>query len=397
MARSSPPTVDATRLTDLIADLVRIPSVNPMLVRGGAGEGAIAAHLADVCRRLGMTVTVEDAAPGRPNVVAVLPGSDPAGGRRLLLNGHMDTVGLAGMQAPFTPEIRAARLYGRGAFDMKASLAAMVAAVAAFRSTGRTLLGDIVLTFVSDEEHLSVGTAAIAGRVSADAAIVTEPTGLAICVAHKGFLWATIRTEGRAAHGSNYGVGVDAIARMGRVLARLELLERDVLPRRTHPLLGRPSLHASLIQGGEGLSTYPPSCELALERRTLPNETDDAVRAELQGILDSLRERDSTFQASLRVCGARPGLEADRGVGVVPALHRACVTVRGEEPAYTGAAFWTDAALLAGAGVPTVLFGPAGDGAHADVEYVDLPSAVACAQVLVNTIDEFCGSERASA
>jgi len=397
MARPTPPTVDATRLTDLVADLVRIPSVNPMLVPGGAGEGAIAAHLADVCRRLGMTVTVEDAAPGRPNVVAVLPGSDPARGRRLLLNGHMDTVGPAGMQAPFTPEIRAARLYGRGALDMKASLAAMVAAVAALRATGRALLGDVVLTFVSDEEHLSVGTAAIAGRVGADAAIVTEPTGLALCVAHKGFLWATIRTEGRAAHGSNYGAGVDAIARMGRVLAGLELLERDVLPRRTHPLLGRPSLHASVIRGGEGLSTYPPSCELALERRTLPDESEDAVRAELQGILDALRQRDPTFEASLRVSGARPGMEADRGAGVVPALHRACVAVRGEEPAYTGAAFWTDAALLAGAGVPTVLFGPAGDGAHADVEYVDLPSVVACAQVLVNTIEEFCGAERASA
>ncbi|HXX37291.1 MAG TPA: M20/M25/M40 family metallo-hydrolase [bacterium] len=391
MGYSMVPTVDTIWLTDLAANLVRIPSVNPVLVPGGAGEGALATHLAEVCRGLGMTVMLEDAAPGRPNVIAVLPGSDPSRGRRLLLNGHMDTVGPGGMRAPFTPEIRGTRLYGRGSCDMKASLAAMVAAVAAFRRAQRPLLGDVVLTFVSDEEHMSVGTAAIAGRVHADAAIVTEPTGLAICVAHKGFLWATIRTEGRAAHGSDYGAGIDAIARMGRVLEALERLERDVLPRRVHPLLGRPSLHASLIRGGEGWSTYPPSCDLALERRTLPDETDDGVRAELEGVINGLRREDPAFRATLAVSGARPGLEADRNGGAVPALHRACLAVRGESPEYSGAAYWTDAALLAAADVPTVLFGPAGSGMHADTEYVDLPSVATCAQVLANTIAEFCG------
>jgi acetylornithine deacetylase len=382
--------VDAEFMTDLLRSLVRIPSVNPALVQGGEGEGAVARHLADVCLGLGLDVTVEEAAAGRPNVVAVLRGADPARGRRLLLNGHTDTVGAAGMRAPFEPQIRGARLYGRGAVDMKAGLAAMVAAIAALRAAGRAPAGDVVLTFAADEEYLSVGSAALAGRLRADGAIVTEPTALEICVAHKGFLWGTIRTEGRAAHGSDYEGGIDAIARMGRVLEALERLERDVLPRRVHPLLGRASMHASVIRGGEGLSTYPPYCELQFERRTLPDETDSAVRAEYQALLDRLRADDATFRASFEVTGVRPGLEADRDAAVVSALSEAYAAVCGNPPAYTGVAYWTDAALFAGAGIPTVLFGPAGAGAHADEEYVDIESAVTCARVLANTIERFC-------
>jgi acetylornithine deacetylase len=386
------PAVDEAFITDLLVSLVRIPSVNPALVPGGVGEGAIARYLADVCRGLGLIVTMEDAAPGRPNVVARLPGVDPARGRRLLLNGHTDTVGPAGMQDPFVPELRGPRLYGRGAVDMKAGLAAMVGAVAALRAAGCAPAGDVILTFAADEEYLSAGTAALAGQLEADGAIVTEPTALAICTAHKGFVWATIRTEGRASHGSDHATGVDAIARMGRVLEALERLERDVLPRRSHPLLGRASLHASLIRGGEGLSTYPPSCELQVERRTLPHETETTVRAECETLLQRLRDDDATFRASIEVTGARPGLEVARDAAVVTALSEACAAVRGEAPVLTGAAYWTDAALLAEAGIPTVLFGPTGAGMHADEEYVEVASVVTCAQILVDTIERFCGA-----
>lgn len=383
--------VDPALITDLLEALVRIPSVNPDLVPGAPGEGEVARYLAAACARLGMRVSVEDAAPGRPNVIAVLPGADPARGRSLMLNGHMDTVGTAGMEAPFAPERREGRLYGRGASDMKGSLAAMVGAVAAVLASGRVLLGDVILTFVADEEYLSIGTAAVARTLRADAAIVTEPTALDICVAHKGFLWATVRTEGRAAHGSDYRAGVDAILHMGRVLAALERLDRDVLPRRTHPLLGRPSVHASVIEGGEGLSTYPPSCRLALERRTLPEEHEEDVRAELQTLLDALGRDDPRFRASLEVTGMRPGLEADRRAGIVEVLSHVCADVRGSAPAYVGAAFWCDAALLAQAGIPTVIFGPSGAGWHAQVEYADLPSVVTCARILARVVAEFCG------
>ncbi len=384
--------VDPRFVTDLLGALVRIPSMNPHLVPGAAGEGELARYLAAACGRLGMQVNVEEPAPGRPNVIAVLPGADPGRGRRLMLNGHLDTVGITGMEAPFAPVERDGRLYGRGAYDMKGSLAAMIAAVAGLRGGGLVPLGDVILTFVADEEYLSVGTAAVAAKWRADAAIVAEPTALRICVAHKGFVWATVRTEGHAAHGSDHDAGVDAIIHMGRVLSALDRWEHEVLPRRAHPLLGRASLHASLIEGGEGLSTYPPSCVLSIERRTLPDETDAGVRDELEEMLAALRRDDPRFHASLEVTGARPGLEVGRDAAIVEILDKALTDLHGAAPSYMGAGFWCDAALLAQAGIPTVIFGPAGAGAHAAVEYVDLSSVVTCARVLARVIVEFCGT-----
>lgn len=389
--------VDPRLVTTLVEDLVAIPSVNPALIPGAPGEAEVARFLAAACGRLGMEVTVEDVAPGRPNVIAVIPGSDAARGRSLMLNGHMDTVGAAGMDAPFSPSRHDNRLYGRGSVDMKGGLAAMIGAAAALHDAGVAPCGDVFLTFVADEEHLSLGTAAVAAARRADAAIVTEATDLRVCVAHKGFVWATIRTDGRAAHGSDYEVGVDAIAHMGRVLAGLERLDREVLTRRIHPLLGHPSVHASVIQGGEGLSTYPPSCSLVLERRTLPQETEDEVRAELQEMLASLARTDPLFHASFEVTCVRPGLEVDRGADIVQALHGAYMDLRETPPAYIGYGAWFDAALLARAGIPAVIFGPSGAGAHAVVEYVDLPSIVACAEILAQTIARFCGLTRRNA
>jgi len=382
----------ATFVTDLLDALVRIPSVNPELVPGAAGEAEIARHLATVCERLGMRVSVEEAAPGRPNVVAVLPGTDPARGRTLLLNGHTDTVGTAGMDAPFVPRREGDRLYGRGANDMKAGLAAMIGAVAALRAANVTPRGDVMLAFVADEEYLSVGTEALAKTHRADAAIITEPSRLALCIAHKGFVWARVRTEGRAAHGSNYDAGLDAIAHMGRVLAALERLEADVFPRRAHPLVGRPSVHASAIEGGEGLSTYPPSCTLTLERRTLPGESEAAVRTELEEIFAVLSRQDPSFHASVELIGARAGLEVDPDADIVRAVDGAALEVIGERPAHVGMRAWCDAALLAERGIPTVIYGPSGAGGHSPGEYVELPSVVSCARVLEQTIRRFCGT-----
>jgi acetylornithine deacetylase len=382
--------VDAGAITRVLEALVRIPSVNPALVPGGAGEAEIARWLARECERLGMQVSVEEVAPGRPNVVAILRGTEPAGGRRLLLNGHTDTVGAAGMPEAFTPVLRGGRLYGRGSSDMKAGLAAMVGAVAAILAAGKLPRGDVLLTFVVDEEHASIGTDAIAQRHRADGAIVTEPTGLRICLAHKGFLWATIRTEGRAAHGSDYTAGIDAIMHMGRVLGAIERLDREVLGARSHPLLGRPSIHASVISGGEGPSTYPPSCTLMLERRTLPSESAADVRLELSAMLASLTAADPSVRASLDVTLARPGLEVDPDAGIVRSLHAASRRRMGRDPEQVGMSPWFDAAVLAQAGIPTVIFGPSGAGWHGDEEYVDLASVAHCAGILADTIMDFC-------
>ena len=371
-------------LHDLLADLVAIDSVNPDLVPGGAGEEAIARFVADWLEQAGLEVQVQQAAPGRLNVIGVASGS--GGGRSLLLNAHMDTVSLGGVDGPLSPRIDEGRMYGRGAYDMKAGLAAIMwAGAEAARSPRR---GDVIVTGVCDEEFASIGAQALAAAWSADAAIVTEPTGaqLALAVAHKGFSWHQIEVRGRAAHGSRPDEGVDAIARMGRVLALIEALQDDLESRPPHPLLGHGSIHASLIEGGRELSTYPAGCLLELERRTLPGENAPRVEAELQSLLDRLRDDDPTFEATLRTTLVRPPLETS----LDEPIARASLAALGDAEVI-GVAFWADSALIAASGTPTVIFGPGGAGAHADVEWVDLVQLDRCAEALVSVIDSFCG------
>ena len=184
----------------LLRELVAVNSVNPTLVPGAPGEQQIADLVAAHLRRSGLDVSVEAVAPGRPNVVGVLEGR--AKGRTLMFCGHTDTVGVAGMTDPFTPLERDGRLYGRGAQDMKGGVAAMMAAAAAVAAAGGLASGRLIVAAVVDEEHSSIGADALVKTWRADAAVVTEPTDLAIAVGHKGFAWVEIVVEGRAAHGS---------------------------------------------------------------------------------------------------------------------------------------------------------------------------------------------------
>lgn len=383
--------VDRTRLTQLLARLVATESINPSLVEGGGGEGAIAGVLVDECRRAGLDVALDEVASGRANVVATIRGGRP--GPRLLLNGHMDTVGVEGMEAPFAGVVLGRQMFGRGTYDMKASLAAMVEAGRVVASRGLPA-GSVVLAFVIDEEYESLGTADLIRRYGAglaDTAIVTEPTALDVCLAHKGFVWARLEVRGRAAHGSRHEEGDDAIVRMGHVLAALERLDRHVLPARRHPLLGRASVHASTIHGGAGLSTYPDRCLLEVERRTLPGESDEAVLAELRAVLDQAGVTSPGLTGQVEVLLSRPPFEADPQSPIVQILAEGVRAARGGAGRFVGESPWFDAALLGAAGIPTVMFGPAGDGAHAAVEWVDLPSVVTCAEVLADVAQRFCG------
>ena len=271
----------------LLRDLVAIDSVNPSLVSGAAGEAQIADAIASHMRGLGLDVEVQEAAPGRPNVIGVLEGSRP--GRALMFCGHTDTVGVAGMNAPFRPEERDGRVYGRGAQDMKGGVAAMIDAARVARERGFDC-GRLIVAAVVDEEFGSIGADALVTRWKADGAVVTEPTDLQIGIAHKGFAWASVETRGRAAHGSRPRDGRDAILRMGRVLQRIERLDRDLQSRPAHPLLGTASVHASIIEGGRELSSYPDLCRLQLERRTVPGETGATFRAETEAVLRSRRK-----------------------------------------------------------------------------------------------------------
>lgn len=378
------------KVTQYLVEMVRIDSVNPSLVPGAAGEAEMAAWLADTCARLGLDVETQEPEAGRPNVVARWQGS--GGGRSLLLTGHTDTVTVESMEGdPFDARIEDGRLYGRGALDMKGGLAAILGAVDALQTGGFQPRGDVILGFVSDEEWTSVGTEALVERVQADAAILTEPTDMDIYVANKGFAALVITTRGRAAHGSRFDEGIDAIAHMGRVLNELEHMERETFPQRTHLILGRPSVHASFVEGGLGWSSYPDRCELKLEHRLLPGDSTDDVIALWEEVFERLKAEDSQFDATIKLDFARFAYEIERDAPIVQTLYAAIKAVAGDEPAYGGMTAWLDAALLGEAGIPTVVYGPGGEGLHAAVEYVNLDDVHRCALALAEATARWAG------
>jgi len=380
--------IDREYLVNTLRDLIRINSINPSLAPGGAGEAEIAAYVAEAMRRLGLGVKTHEPQPGRMSVVGTLTGT--SGGRSLMLNAHMDTVGVDEMPNPFSAEVREGRVYGRGAYDMKGSLAACLAAIKALVDSGTSLGGDLLIAAVADEEYASLGTAEVVKHYRPDAAIVTEPTELAICIAHKGFVWLEVETVGRAAHGSNFAEGVDANMLMGRFLAELESLERDLRGRKGHFLVGPASLHAATLSGGTELSMYAARCKLHIERRTIPGETEAQVVAELQAIVERLSAADPSFQATVKPFFVRNSFFVSPDVPIVRALEHAAASVLGKPPDMVGKPFWMDAALFSAAGIETVVLGPSGAGAHAKEEWVDLRSVEDTARILVETAAGYC-------
>jgi acetylornithine deacetylase len=377
---------DAVALTRA---LVAIDSRNPHLVPGAEGEGACARALAEVLGTWGFRVALFDSAPHRPNVVARI---GRPGGRTLMFNGHIDTVGVEGMtHAPFDPAIVDDKLFGRGSCDMKGGVAAMCAAAVHAADAG--IDGEIVIAAVTDEEWQSVGTTALlAHGVRADAAIVTEPTCLAIGPAHRGFAWAVVTVHGVAAHGSRYDVGVDANTMAGVLLAELDEYQRTILPQRTHPLLGRGSFHAARISGGLGLSTFADRCVVEFERRTLPGETGATFEAELRAACDRLAARDPRFHADIDVTFVQAANDVAVDAPIVQALARAVEAVEGQPAAVEGLSYWTDAALLSAAGIPAICYGP-GDIrlAHSATEWVPVAEVRRATAVLAQTAIDWFG------
>jgi acetylornithine deacetylase len=369
---------------ELLSQLVAIDSVNPSLVPGGAGEREIAAFVAAWARDAGLEAELLEATAGRPSVVVRARGS--GGGRSLLLCGHCDTVTLEGMHDPGV-RLDGDRLYGRGTYDMKAGVAA--ALIACREAAALDLPGDVIVAAVADEEHASLGVQEVLATVRADAAVVTEPTELDVIVAHRGFVWSEIEVTGRAAHGSRPHLGVDAIVKTGPILTALGELDA-ALGEHTHPLLGRGSVHASLIQGGEELSSYPARCVVGLERRTLPGESAADVEGELAALLDACRAADPELRAEQRTLLVREPFEADADGELADVVRAAATDVLGTPPAVAGASYWADAAFIAAAGIPTVMFGPAGEGAHAAEEWVSITSTDAVARTLVTVAQRVC-------
>ncbi|MBW7932934.1 MAG: ArgE/DapE family deacylase [Gemmatimonadaceae bacterium] len=383
-----PPRGDAVALT---AALVAVDSRNPVLAPDAPGEGEVARLLADILTAWGFRVALMESAPNRPNVVARI---GRPGGRTLMFNGHLDTVGVAGMtHPPFEPVVREGNLFGRGSCDMKGGVAAMCAAAALAADAG--IDGEIIVAGVTDEEWRSAGTSAlIAHGVRADAAIVTEPTRLAIGPAHRGFAWAAVTVHGVAAHGSRYDVGVDANTMAGHLLAELDAYQNAILPQRTHPLLGRGSFHAARLSGGIGLSTYADTCRIEFERRTLPGENGESFAAELRAACDRVAARDPRFRADVEVTFVQASNDIAVDAPIARTLARAVESVEGTPAAVEGLSYWTDAALLSAAGIPAICYGP-GDIrlAHSATEWVPVDEVRRATAVLAQTaVDWFGGA-----
>ena len=376
---SDPATQDVLALT---GQLVGIDSVNPSLVAGAAGEHAIAGYVRDWSLGCGLDAQIVLGPDSRPNVI--VRGGRGGGGRTLLLCGHLDTVGHATSSVPL---VDGGRLYGRGSYDMKAGLAA--ALVACREAAAAGIRGQVLVAAVADEEHSSTGVQAVLPHLTADAAVVTEPTELEVAVAHKGFVWTEIEVIGRAAHGSRPHLGVNAITHAGGVIAAVSGLDRELAARPAHPLLGHSTVHASLISGGTGESTVPQRCTLTLERRTLPGQSVEEVEADIAALLDRCGQHQPDLSTRTRTVLARPALETSAAEPIVSMMLDAATRVDGRPRKPTGLSYWADSAFLSAAGIPTVLFGPSGDGAHADIEWVDLDSVLSCTEALTVLAREF--------
>jgi acetylornithine deacetylase len=376
----------ATGMTalDLLEALVRIDSVNPGLDPAGAGETQIAAWIARWGRDAGLRADVLEKTAGRPSVI--VRGGRACGGRRLLLCGHLDTVGLAGIPGGLIPRAEGDRLYARGAYDMKAGLAAALIACRDAALAG--IDGEVVVAAVADEELASLGIQDVLAHLDPagfDGAVVTEPTERQAGTAHRGFAWTEITVTGVAAHGSRPHLGADAILAAGHHLTALDHLDRQ-LRSRPHPFLGPGNLHASLISGGTEQSTIPDRCLFTIERRTLPGETLEHLEADIAHLIEQCRPADPRITVTARTVLHRPPMQTPPDAPIVQALLAAA----GPGTSVAPMSYWADSAFLAQAGIPTVLYGPEGDGAHADVEWVSRSGTSTAATVLTQLTRDFC-------
>ena len=378
--------IDEAFITKTLADLVKINSVNPALEKGAPGEAEIGTYIFNILSSLNFECTINTISPGRVNLVAKRRGS--GNGQSLMLNAHMDTVGVEGMANPFGSVIRDGKLYGRGAYDMKGSIAAILGMAKIVSENNINLSGDLILTFVADEEHESLGAFELIKNIKADACIVTEPTDLKICLGHRGFGVYEITTEGKVAHGGLHREGVDANLKMGLVLNELNQLSKQLSSENTHPLFGERSLHVPLINGGQSLFIYAGACTAHVERRTLPGETQVEVFEELQNMLRQLNKQDKSFKATLKQKIWRDPYEIKRESKIVDVLNKSVLPYCA--PEYIGHTWWEDSGIFGAAGIPTVIIGPKGGGIHQHEEWVDLESVFSLTGILLKTVTNFC-------
>jgi acetylornithine deacetylase len=375
---------------ELLCALTEINSVNSSLVPGAPGESKIADFVSQWFTERNFIVTRLEAKEGRPSIVAT--SKDATNERKIMLNGHMDTVTIASYEGEaLNPERRDGNVYGRGTFDMKGGLAAMM--VAAHRANQSGIKGQVIVAAVADEEHASFGTEEVLRHFSADVGLVSEPTMLGLTIAHKGFSWFDIIIHGRAAHGSRHDLGVDAISKAGHALVALETLANEILTRKKVEFLETGSLHASIIKGGEEVSSYPAECTISIERRTVSGETHEFVTAEIKDVLDKLVETVPDFNYTLVEGLARRPLQVSQDHKLVKSIERHYKSKTGKNVEIRGEWYWTDAALMNDAGIPSVLFGVDGAGAHAALEWATESSVQTVAEVITSVVLDWCNQD----
>jgi len=353
------------RVTEILRMLVSTPSINPF---DGSGEGEryVADKIEKLLRVAGFDVREQEVINGRYNVIGILGGSKKC--RRLLFNGHMDTVDVKGMtENPFSAAVdEQGFLHGRGSADMKGGLAAMLAAAESLAGESE-LNGELIVAAVVDEEYLGRGTQELVKQISATGGIVGEPTALKVGIAHKGAARYTVSVRGKAAHGSSPENGIDAIAEACKFVNEMYRIRF----KSEHPLLGKPVIHTSMINGGSEWSTIPGSCTVWVERRTIPGETDADVINEASEIVQSIKHNDERFNAEIKLWKHFPPMEVSREDEIVKMLVNSLDEFA--EPEIVGLPYWTDAATMNAAGIPTVVFGPGNISfAHSDFEKVSI-------------------------
>ncbi len=367
---------------------MQINSVNPMLSANAPGEKQIAAYIAQRLQQLGIESEVEEIEENRFNVTAVLKGS--GGGKSLMLNAHIDTVGVANMPNPFSANILEGKLFGRGAYDMKGSAAAMISAAKKIVENNVELKGDLVLAFVADEEYDSIGTEHLLTKVRTDGAIVTEPSNLNVCIGHRGFGLFEITTVGKVAHGGRPDIGIDANMQMGKVLAKLSELKTKLQNSKGNQLLGKPSLHVPVLRGGTEPFTYAGECKIKVEWRSIPGETLKETMKRITKIVEDLAAEDETFNAKVNNIMWRSPFETNKENLIVKTLAKSVSKITNVDADYIGHTWWEDSALIAEKGIDTVIIGPKGEGLHTANEWVDIESVEQLSEILFQTINEFC-------
>jgi acetylornithine deacetylase len=382
-------------LSELLTELVAIDSVNPTLVTSAPGERAITDFVSGWLAGRGIIVTEvpsDRAGADRPSLLGRIPGR--GGGKSLMLYAHTDTVGVAGMSSPFTATVREGALHGRGAYDMKGSLAAIMRVAA--QVAARPSAGDLWLMIVADEESESRGTEAVLSEIARsgmrpDACLVGEPSDLRLMIGHRGFATGRVTTHGRAAHTARRDEGIDAIAMMARVIVALEDLDAQLSAGAGHLLLGHSAVVTSLVRGGSELFTYPAECRAKFVWRTLPGQTQASLAAEFDRMFGVLKERDPRFDADITWRLWREPMLIDENSAFARAVSRVVHDELGYFPQVSAAPWWTDAALIQAAGIPSVIFGPPGGGIHAADEWVELEGLARFEQIVLNLTRSYCG------